>query len=356
MENTIPVMKSNHKSELSKMLKEINDVMNNHLTNILTPVLEETNNINKILLNVPMISKMRNDFVELNQKLVETLSINKELKSENEELKKQIKMAYEKIQNITLEVKELPNTNDNKLPNIDNNLYLSKNKIMSNSNPIRLADNTNLDYFSNLISDDDDEDDEEDDAKIIHMDKLNLNLSSEEHKDMGATNDEEHDEEVVEEEDVEEVVEEEDDEEDDEEEEVVDEEDDEEDDEEEEVVDDEDDEEEEVVEEEDDGEDDEDDEEEEVVEEEDDEEEEVVEEEVVEEEEDEEEDEEDDDEEEEEDDEVEDVTIDGIKYLATNTINGIIYKLDDEGEVMYDDDDEPVEAGHYKNGIPKLFD
>tara|TARA_B100000035_G_scaffold16336_1_gene13194 strand:- start:3328 stop:4365 length:1038 start_codon:yes stop_codon:yes gene_type:complete len=345
MENTIPVMKSNHKSELSKMLKEINDVMNNHLTNILTPVLEETNNINKILLNVPMISKMRNDFVELNQKLVETLSINKELKSENEELKKQIKMAYEKIQNITLEVKELPNTNDNKLPNIDNNLYLSKNKIMSNSNPIRLADNTNLDYFSNLISDDDDEDDEEDDAKIIHMDKLNLNLSSEEHKDMGATNDEEHDEEVVEEEDVEEVVEEEDDEEDDEEEEVVDEEDDEEDDEEEEVVDDEDDEEEEVVEEEDDGEDDEDDEEEE-----------VVEEEVVEEEEDEEEDEEDDDEEEEEDDEVEDVTIDGIKYLATNTINGIIYKLDDEGEVMYDDDDEPVEAGHYKNGIPKLFD
>ena len=330
MENTIPVMKSNHKSELSKMLKEINDVMNNHLTNILTPVLEETNNINKILLNVPMISKMRNDFVELNQKLVETLSINKELKSENEELKKQIKMAYEKIQNITLEVKELPNTNDNKLPNIDNNLYLSKNKIMSNSNPIRLADNTNLDYFSNLISDDDDEDDEEDDAKIIHMDKLNLNLSSEEHKDMGATNDEEHDEEVVEEEDVEEVVEEEDDEEDDEEEEVVD---------------DEDDEEEEVVEEEDDGEDDEDDEEEE-----------VVEEEVVEEEEDEEEDEEDDDEEEEEDDEVEDVTIDGIKYLATNTINGIIYKLDDEGEVMYDDDDEPVEAGHYKNGIPKLFD
>jgi len=334
MENTIPVMKSNHKSELSKMLKEINDVMNNHLTNILTPVLEETNNINKILLNVPMISKMRNDFVELNQKLVETLSINKELKSENEELKKQIKMAYEKIQNITLEVKELPNTNDNKLPNIDNNLYLSKNKIMSNSNPIRLADNTNLDYFSNLIS----EDDEEDDAKIIHMDKLNLNLSSEEHRDMGATNDEEHDEEVVEEED------------------------DEEDDEEEEVVDDEDDEEEEVVEEEDDGEDDEDDEEEEVVEEEDDEEEEVVEEEddeekeVVEEEEDEEEDEEDDDEEEEEDDEVEDVTIDGIKYLATNTINGIIYKLDDEGEVMYDDDDEPVEAGHYKNGIPKLFD
>ena len=169
MENTIPVMKSNHKSELSKMLKEINDVMNNHLTNILTPVLEETNNINKILLNVPMISKMRNDFVELNQKLVETLSINKELKSENEELKKQIKMAYEKIQNITLEVKELPNTNDNKLPNIDNNLFLSKNKIMSNSNPIRLADNTNLDYFSNLISEDDDEDDEEDDAKIIHM-------------------------------------------------------------------------------------------------------------------------------------------------------------------------------------------
>ena len=53
-----------------------------------------------------MISKMRNDFIELNQKLVETISMNKELKTENDELKKQIKIAYEKIQNITLEVKE----------------------------------------------------------------------------------------------------------------------------------------------------------------------------------------------------------------------------------------------------------
>jgi hypothetical protein len=41
--------------------------------------------------------------------------------------------------------------------------------------------------------------------------------------------------------------------------------------------------------------------------------------------------------------------------LATNTTNGIIYKLDSDGEVMYDDNNDPIEVGHYENGIPKLF-
>ena len=95
-------MNKTHKQELSTMLKEINSVINNHLTNILTPVLEETNNINSILLNVPMIAKMRDDFNILNQKLVETNALNKELQFEINSLKNDLKSAYDKIQNIRL--------------------------------------------------------------------------------------------------------------------------------------------------------------------------------------------------------------------------------------------------------------
>jgi len=451
MEDTIPTMKRNHRSELTKMLKEINDVMNSHLTNLLVPVLEETNNINKILLNVPMISKMRNDFLKLNQKLVETISLNKELKSENAELKKEIKIAYERMKNITLEVKELPNTNNDDIRlNISNESYGNNKKV--NNISTRLAMINNLNYFTNMISDEEEEEDDNE-IKSINLDSLTVEInkfkqksiqnpqSAEEDKDceeeemkkFGLTEkmeseedeedyninsseytssnptDEEVEEEVEEEdeeedeEEVEEEVEEEDEEEDEEEvEEEVEEEDEEEvEEEDEEEVEEEDEEEvEEEVEEEDEEEVEEEDEEE--VEEEDEEEveeedEEEVEEEVEEEdeeeveEEDEEEVEEEDEEEveeeedkdkeafasivlkaqqageyasidtssekeDEEEDEVEDVTINGIKYLATNTDNGIIYKLDNEGDVMYDEDEEPIEAGRYKNGIPEIFD
>ena len=57
------------------------------------------------------------------------------------------------------------------------------------------------------------------------------------------------------------------------------------------------------------------------------------------------------DEEEDGDFEVEDVTISGIDYVATNTQNGTIYKLDSDGEILEDDDGEFVKAGYYKNGV-----
>ena len=387
MEDTIPTMKRNHRSELTKMLKEINDVMNSHLTNLLVPVLEETNNINKILLNVPMISKMRNDFLKLNQKLVETISLNKELKSENAELKKEIKIAYERMKNITLEVKELPNTNNDDIRlNISNESYGNNKKV--NNISTRLAMINNLNYFTNMISDEEEEEDDNE-IKSINLDSLTVEInkfkqksiqnpqSAEEDKDceeeemkkFGLTEkmESEEDEEDYNinsseytssnptDEEVEEEVEEEDEEEDEEEvEEEVEEEDEEED--EEEV--------EEEVEEED----------EEEVEEEDEEEVEEEDEEEVEEEEDKDKEafasivlkaqqageyasiDTSSEKEDEEEDEVEDVTINGIKYLATNTDNGIIYKLDNEGDVMYDEDEEPIEAGRYKNGIPEIFD
>jgi X-linked retinitis pigmentosa GTPase regulator len=59
--------------------------------------------------------------------------------------------------------------------------------------------------------------------------------------------------------------------------------------------------------------------------------------------------------EEEEETEVIDVIIDGVKYAAENKINSDIYSLDEDGDVLFDENDEPVIVGEYKNGEVNLF-
>ena len=49
--------------------------------------------------------------------------------------------------------------------------------------------------------------------------------------------------------------------------------------------------------------------------------------------------------------EVEDIEIDGVMYLTTDKQNGEIYKCDEDGEIMEDDDGEFIKAGYFKNGI-----
>ena len=49
--------------------------------------------------------------------------------------------------------------------------------------------------------------------------------------------------------------------------------------------------------------------------------------------------------------EVEDVEIDGISYLTTGTVNGDIYKLDSEGEILEDENGDWVKVGYFKDGI-----
>ena len=56
------------------------------------------------------------------------------------------------------------------------------------------------------------------------------------------------------------------------------------------------------------------------------------------------------DEESEEELELEDVEIDGIMYLTTNTQNGEIYKCDNEAETLEDDDGEFIVVGNFKDG------
>ena len=49
--------------------------------------------------------------------------------------------------------------------------------------------------------------------------------------------------------------------------------------------------------------------------------------------------------------EVEDIEIDGVMYLTTDKQNGEIYKCDEDGEIMEDDEGEFIKAGYFKNGI-----
>ena len=272
--------------DISNMLNDVNKVLHQHLTGLLTPMLREKQSIQQVLLNMPMVKQLQDEHLKAQQaayaiqaeaKALKTF-YEGELAAKNEEiinLKKELVEALKKLddcKNVALEVKEIPQKPNTPPIKIENDTMRKNEKVDDSS--VKLATIENLNRFSNLgdeeeeDDDDDDEDDEEDDDE------------EEEDED---DNDEE-DEEEDDEDDNDEEDEEEDEDEDEEEEEDK-------------------------------------------------------------------EDEEEEEEEEDEDFEVEDVTIDGEEYVATNTINGTIYKLDSEGEILEDDKGDYVKAGYYKNGI-----
>lgn len=53
--------------DISNMLNDVNKVLHNHLTNILTPMLQEKQNIQKILLNMPMVKQLQDDHLKAQQ-------------------------------------------------------------------------------------------------------------------------------------------------------------------------------------------------------------------------------------------------------------------------------------------------
>ena len=53
--------------DISNMLNDVNKVLHNHLTNILTPMLQEKQNIQKILLNMPMVKQLQDEHLKAQQ-------------------------------------------------------------------------------------------------------------------------------------------------------------------------------------------------------------------------------------------------------------------------------------------------
>ena len=53
--------------------------------------------------------------------------------------------------------------------------------------------------------------------------------------------------------------------------------------------------------------------------------------------------------------ELEEVVINEIKYLTDSIINGSIYKCDEDGEIIEDDDGDLITVGKYSNKKPQLY-
>ena len=308
--------------DISPMLKDINTVLKGHLTTLLGPIINEKNAIHSVLLNMPYVKRLK---AENEMLRVRVIQINTELEALKKYYEKELENASKK--NVKLEVRDSISSSTetpSKIVELKNQMWRKNEKVNSQEDDDDPYDDDDLE------DEDDDEDEENEDdeyeSPIITNLKIALNKSdnvveitsngtietSEEETDSTIKNvtvwnlNKEENSENKEEED--------------------------------------DDEEEEDVEDEEEDEEDED-----------------------EEEEDEEEDEEDEEEDNEDDDantqdnddeeelDVEDVEIDGVQYLTTSTDNGEIYKCDDNGEIMEDENGDFIICGYFKNGIANFI-
>ena len=327
--------------DISPMLNDINKVLKGHLTSILGPIINEKNAINNILLNMPYVKKLQEENRILKLQLIQYKT---ELTGIKNYYEKELENASKK--NVKLEVRDsLSNSSEtpSKIVELKQQMWRKNEKVNSQDENEEESESES-ELYGEEEEDDEEEDDDDDDYESpiianLRMSSIDNNKTNEvvevtsngtietsdneenttknitvwnlnSNEENPECDNEQHEEEDNGEGEEGEEEEEEDDEEEDDEE--------------------EDDEEEEEGE----------DKEEEV---DDDESEEVNHE----------------DSEAEEDDEeeldVEDVEIDGVQYLTTGTENGEIYKCDEDGEIMEDENGDFIICGYFKNGIANFI-
>ena len=134
--------------DISVMLTDINKVLHQHLTNILTPMLKEKQNIQQLLLNMPMVKQLQEEHFKL-QKIHFAMSAdakamklfyeselrakvqeNHILKNEFQNLKTKFDEVVKNLKNVTLEVKEISKPNTPPL-NIQNDSFKKNEKVTS---------------------------------------------------------------------------------------------------------------------------------------------------------------------------------------------------------------------------------
>ena len=323
---------------IDNMSKEISNVLKKNLYALLNPIIEEREETNEALLNFPMIKNLKKKIQDLEQKYLENncqknikiFELSQEIKEKNKTIEN-LENQLNKICSIKLEVKELKSSNEQvdiksiKIMSEGKNQKIDKTPIKVTTNMFGLIHNSDEDDGEEYIYDEDegedeDEDEDEETQMIEPPPYLKGVLMAQKLKQEDAEEEDAEEEDAEEEDADEEDVEEEDADEEDAEEEDADEEDLEEEDAEEEDA-----------------------------------EEEDAEEEDAEEEDAEEEDAEEEDDEEEDEIELEEIVINEIKYLTDSKINGNIYKCDDDYEIIYDEDDELITVGKYKNKKPELY-
>ena len=185
---------------ISPMLQDVNRVLHMHLTNLLNPVLSERQNVREILKNMPFVRNLvqKNELLKrtnsgLNMDISTMKSYYEEILKEKESVIQEMVLKLEQLEKgtVRLEVKE---KNDENKEEFNPEMSYSENtKITENS--LTLASNDNLGRFMSLMSDEDSNEEDTDEEYEYEED------SEEENKKDDEEDNEEEDEEVNEEED-----------------------------------------------------------------------------------------------------------------------------------------------------------
>ncbi len=188
--SAIPQKQKEEGIDISNMLNDVNKVLHQHLSNLLTPMLKEKQSIQQVLLNMPMVKKLQEEHLKARQAVFSTQAEAKALKTfyecqltaKNAELikvKEELVEALKKLddcKNVALEVKEIPQPSKSPPLKIKNDTLRKNEKVSENS--VKLATIENLHRFSKLgdsseegtdtneEEDASEDDDEEDDAEV----------------------------------------------------------------------------------------------------------------------------------------------------------------------------------------------
>ena len=186
--------------DISPMLNDVNRVLHMHLTNLLNPVLSERQNVREILKNMPFVRNLvqKNELLKrtnsgLNMDISTMKSYYEEILKEKESVIQEMVLKLEQLEKgtVRLEVKE---KNDENKEEFNPEMSYSENtKITENS--LTLASNDNLGRFMSLMSDEDSNEEDTDEEYEYEED------SDEENKKDDEEDDEEDNEEDNEEDD-----------------------------------------------------------------------------------------------------------------------------------------------------------
>jgi len=196
--------------DISPMLNDVNKVLHMHLTNLLNPVLSERQNVREILKNMPFVRNLaqENEVLKrtntgLNMDISTMKSYYEDILKEKESVIQEMVLKLEQLEKgtVRLEVKE---KNDENKEEFNPEMSYSENtKITENS--LTLASNDNLGRFMSLMSDDDEDSNEEDSEEEYEYeeDSEEENKKDDEEEDEDEDeNDEEDDDEEDDDEDV----------------------------------------------------------------------------------------------------------------------------------------------------------
>ena len=158
--------------DISSMLNDVNRVLHSHLTNILTPMIQEKNSIHNILLNMPMVKKLQEEHLKAQQAVFAIqaeakalkLFYHGEMQAKQDELikvKNELLAALKKLdeyKNVTLEVKDIPrNETTPSIKKFTNDPSIKNEKILENESSIKIVNLSSLNSFSILSGDEEEE-------------------------------------------------------------------------------------------------------------------------------------------------------------------------------------------------------